>query len=37
VLSNDEFGYWTITVERPLLDEDANPVLDRMGNPKPDT
>ncbi|MFD6221196.1 type I restriction-modification system subunit M [Nocardia asteroides] len=37
VLRNDEFGYWNVTVERPLLDEDGNPVLDRKGKPKPDT
>ncbi|MFD3736804.1 N-6 DNA methylase [Streptomyces sp. NPDC058629] len=37
VLRNDEFGYWTITVERPLLDEDGNPVVDRKGNLKPDS
>ncbi|MBV7251579.1 class I SAM-dependent DNA methyltransferase [Streptomyces sp. S-2] len=37
VLGNDEFGYWTITVERPLLDLDGNPVVDRKGNPKPDS
>ncbi|WAX77030.1 HsdM family class I SAM-dependent methyltransferase [Streptomyces sp. KMM 9044] len=37
VLRNDDFGYWTITVERPLLDEDGNPVVDRKGNPKPDS
>ncbi|SOB83243.1 type I restriction-modification system subunit M [Streptomyces sp. 1331.2] len=37
VLPNNEFGYWTITVERPLLDEDGNPVVDRKGNPKPDS
>ena len=36
VLRNDEFGYWTITVERPLLDEDGKPVVDRKGKPKPD-
>lgn len=36
VLSSDEFGYWTITVERPLTDEDGSPVVDRKGNPKPD-
>jgi type I restriction enzyme M protein len=34
---NDEFGYLTITVERPLLDEDGKPVVDRKGNRKPDT
>lgn len=37
VLSNDEFGYWTITLERPLLDDDGKPVVDRKGNPKPDS
>ncbi|TWV26713.1 type I restriction-modification system subunit M [Streptomyces albidoflavus] len=37
VLGNDEFGYWTITVERPLLDLDGNPVVDRKGYPKPDS
>lgn len=37
VLRNDEFGYWTITVERPVLDEDGNPVTDRKGKPKSDT
>ena len=34
VLRNDEFGYWTITVERPLLDEDGKPVVDRKGKPE---
>lgn len=37
VLSNDEFGYWTITVERPLIDEHGQPIVDRKGQPKPDT
>ncbi len=37
VLRNDEFGYWTVTIERPLLDDDGNPVTDRKGDPKPDT
>ncbi|OLT26294.1 restriction endonuclease subunit M [Nocardiopsis sp. CNR-923] len=37
VLRNDEFGYWTVTVERPLLVEDGKPVVDRKGNPKPDS
>lgn len=36
VLRNDEFGYWTITVERPLLAEDGSPVVDRQRKPKPD-
>ncbi|WP_030546333.1 class I SAM-dependent DNA methyltransferase [Streptomyces albus] len=37
VLRNEEFGYWTITIERPLLDEDGNPVVDRKGKPKHDS
>ena len=37
MLSTDEFGFWTITVERPLLDDDGKPVTDRKGNPKPDS
>lgn len=37
VLRGDEFGYWTITVERPLRSEGGKPVVDRMGNPKPDS
>lgn len=37
VLSTDEFGYWTITVERPLRDEHGEVVTDRKRNPKPDT
>lgn len=32
----NDFGYWTITVERPLLDEDGKQVTDRKGTPKPD-
>jgi type I restriction enzyme M protein len=37
VLSNDEFGFWTITVERPLFEEAGDPVVDRKGKPKPDS
>jgi type I restriction enzyme M protein len=36
VFTASDFAYWTITVERPLLDDDGNPVTDRKGNPKPD-
>ena len=32
-----DFGYWTITVERPLIDEDGKVVTDAKGRPKPDT
>lgn len=37
VFNNDDFGYWTATVERPLRDEGGNVVLDRKGNPKADS
>ncbi|WKK25398.1 class I SAM-dependent DNA methyltransferase [Streptomyces olivoreticuli] len=37
MLGNDEFGYWTIIVERPQLDDGGKPVVDRKGNPKPDS
>ncbi|MFC9755942.1 N-6 DNA methylase [Streptomyces sp. NPDC056921] len=37
VLRNDEFGYWTVAVVRPLLDEDGNPVVNRKGEAKPDS
>ncbi|MEJ2890574.1 type I restriction-modification system subunit M [Actinomycetospora aeridis] len=37
VLRNDEFGYWTITVERPLLDERGNVITDRKGKVKSDS
>ncbi|WP_018604247.1 class I SAM-dependent DNA methyltransferase [Mycobacterium sp. 155] len=36
VFTANDFGYWTITVERPLLDQDGKPVTDSKGNPKPD-
>jgi type I restriction enzyme M protein len=36
VFTANDFAYWTITVERPLLDEDGKPVTDRKGTPKPD-
>ena len=37
VLRNEDFGYWTITVERPLLDDEGEPVTDRKGKPKADS
>ncbi|MGW8632085.1 type I restriction-modification system subunit M [Streptomyces sp. NPDC055793] len=37
MLRNDEFGYWTIIVERPQLGEGGKQVVDRKGNPKPDS
>lgn len=36
VFTANDFGYWTITVEQPLLDDHGNTVKDRKGNPKPD-
>ncbi len=32
-----DFGYWTITVERPLVGPDGEVVRDAKGQPKPDT
>ena len=37
ILPTSEFGYWTITVERPLLDDDGEMVRDGKGRPKPDS
>ena len=34
IFTATDFGYWTITVERPLLDEDGKPVTDRKGQPE---
>ena len=36
VFTANDFGYWTITVERPLLDEAGKPVKDGKGKLKPD-
>jgi type I restriction enzyme M protein len=36
VLNANDFAYWTITVERPLLDADGNPIADSKGKPKSD-
>jgi type I restriction enzyme M protein len=36
IYDNSEFGYWQITVERPLRDERGNIVKDGKGKPKPD-
>ncbi|NMD54395.1 MULTISPECIES: class I SAM-dependent DNA methyltransferase [Tsukamurella] len=37
VFTADDFGYWTVTVERPLLTPAGKVSTDRKGNPKPDT
>lgn len=36
IFNNEEFGYSKITVERPLKDENGNPIL-KKGKPQPDT
>ncbi|AYF99564.1 type I restriction-modification system subunit M [Protaetiibacter intestinalis] len=36
IFPTDTFGYWTITVERPLRDEAGEVVTDAKGRPKPD-
>jgi len=36
IFNNNEFGYYKIVVERPLIDEEGNIVTDKKGNPKPD-
>lgn len=37
IYPNEYFGYWRVTVERPLIDESGNIVSDKNGNPKPDS
>ena len=37
VFTNDDFGYTTVTVERPLKDVNGNAITDRKGKPKPDS
>lgn len=36
IFPNNEFGYWEVTVERPLRDENGEVVNDRKGKPKMD-
>src|SRR6266566_688776 len=36
IFDNDDFGYWQVTIERPLRDDKGNVELDKKGNPKPD-
>ncbi|WP_328859227.1 type I restriction-modification system subunit M [Williamsia herbipolensis] len=36
VFTADDFAYWTVTVERPLLTDTGKVSTDRSGNPKPD-
>lgn len=36
VFTANDFGYWSVTVERPLRTETGQVSTDRKGNPKPD-
>ena len=36
IFSNDEFGYWSVKVLRPLRDENGNVVKDKKGKVTPD-
>jgi len=36
IFRTEDFGYWTITVERPLVDGHGKVVTDSKGQPKPD-
>lgn len=37
IFPNNEFGYWEVTIERPLRDENGNIVEDKKGKPKMDS
>ena len=37
IYPNEFFGYWRVTVEQPLRDENGEIVRDKKGKPKPDT
>lgn len=37
IFDNEDFGYTSITIERPLRDEAGNVVKDSKGRPKPDS
>lgn len=36
IFPNSEFGYWKVSVQQPLLDEQGNPVRDKKGRIHPD-
>jgi len=36
IFDNDDFGYWQVTIERPLKDDKGNVELDKNGKPKAD-
>jgi len=37
IYSNDFFGYKKLTIEQPLVDEDGNTIMNKKGNPKPNS
>jgi type I restriction enzyme M protein len=37
IYSNDDFGYYRVTVEQPEYDENGKPLIDKKGGLKPDT
>lgn len=37
IFDNEYFGYYQLTVEQPKVDDKGKMVLDKKGNPKPDT
>lgn len=37
IYDNDHFGYYQLTIEQPLLDENGNVVTNKKGEPKPDS
>lgn len=36
ILNNEDFGYYKVTVERPMRDENGEIITDKKGNPKAD-
>ena len=36
IFPNSEFGYWKVSVQQPLLDEQGNPARDKKGRIQPD-
>ena len=37
IFPNNEFGYWEVSIERPLRDDKGNIVVDKKGKPKMDS
>lgn len=36
IFPNSEFGYWKVSVQQPLMDEQGNPIRDKKGRIQPD-